>query len=194
MLFGGPCEGQSKNWDMPLRVACARYSLVKGERIVRFALTTRLVNAKKSGSAIYNASIVFSGKRYGTIRLLVVQKGSLRNWFYSTQAVVCLCDSRGSGEAWGLGRDSLARCTARLSLLTGPRKNGFTSIPRFWVAALVCRNRQFCHDVTEQIDTTTHEEDAKNRLLWQGCKNTQHEHENLSPIKSNQMNAELQLI
>jgi hypothetical protein len=39
-LLGGPCEGQSKNWDMPLCVACARYSLVKGERIVRFALST----------------------------------------------------------------------------------------------------------------------------------------------------------
>jgi DNA polymerase III gamma/tau subunit len=49
--------------------------------------------------------------------------------------------------------------------LTGPRKTGFTSIPRFWVAALVCRNRQFGHDVTEQIDTTTHEEDAKNRIV-----------------------------
>jgi hypothetical protein len=49
--------------------------------------------------------------------------------------------------------------------LSGPRKNGFTSIPRFWVAALVCRNRQFCHDVTEQIDTKTHEEDAKNRIV-----------------------------
>lgn len=59
----------------------------------------------------------------------------------------------------------MARCTARVCLLTGPRKNGFTSIPRFWVAALVCRNRQFCHDVTEQIDTTTHEEDAKNRIV-----------------------------
>ncbi len=42
-FLGGPCEGQSKNWDMPLCVACARYSLVKGERIVRFALTTRLL-------------------------------------------------------------------------------------------------------------------------------------------------------
>jgi hypothetical protein len=57
------------------------------------------------GSGIYNESIVFSGKRYGTILLLVIQKGSLRNWFYSTQAVVCLDDNRGSGEAWGLGRD-----------------------------------------------------------------------------------------
>jgi len=72
---------------MPLCVACARYSLVKGERIVRSALTTQLVKATHCGSAIYNASIVFSGKQYGTIRLLVVQTGSLRNWFYSTQAV-----------------------------------------------------------------------------------------------------------
>ncbi|CAM6072385.1 unnamed protein product [Sphagnum tenellum] len=80
------------------------------------------MDSRLSGSAIYNANIVFSGKRYGAIRLLVVQKGSLRNWFYSTQAVVCLCDSRGSGEASGLGRDSLARCTARLCLLTGQRK------------------------------------------------------------------------
>jgi len=72
---------------MPLCVACARYSLVKGERIVRSALTTQLVKTTHCGSAIYNASIVFSGKQYGTIRLLVVQTGSLRNWFYSTQAV-----------------------------------------------------------------------------------------------------------
>jgi hypothetical protein len=92
---------------------------------------------------------VFSGNRYGTIRLLVMQKGSLRNWFFSTQAVVCLSDSRGSGEALGAREGFLARCSARVCLLTGPRKTGFTSIPRFWVAALVCRNRQFCHDVTE---------------------------------------------
>ncbi len=165
ILFGGPCEGQSKNWDMPLRVACARYSLVKGERIVRFALTTRLTIVEVCGSGIYNESIVFSGKRYGTILLLVIQKGSLRNWFYSTRAVVCLSDSRGSGEAWGPREGFLAHSTACVCLLTGPRKTGFTSIPRFWVAALVCRNRQFCHDVTEQIDTTTHEEDAKNRIV-----------------------------
>ncbi len=41
-LFVGLLRGSQKNWDMPLFVPCARYSLVKGERIVRFALSTRL--------------------------------------------------------------------------------------------------------------------------------------------------------
>ena len=35
-------EGPSKNWRMPLYAASTRYSLVKGERIVRFVLTARL--------------------------------------------------------------------------------------------------------------------------------------------------------
>jgi len=32
-----------RNGDKPMGAACARYSLVKGERIVRSALTTRLI-------------------------------------------------------------------------------------------------------------------------------------------------------
>jgi hypothetical protein len=81
--------------------------------------------------------------------------------------------------------------------LTGPRKTGFTSIPRFWVAALVCRNRQFGHHVTEQIDTTTHEEDAKNRICGKTARilNMNMRICHLSnQIKSNQINAELQLM
>ena len=38
LLTGNP----SKNRRMPLFAACTRYSLVKGERIVRFVLTARL--------------------------------------------------------------------------------------------------------------------------------------------------------
>jgi len=38
----------TKNWDMPLFVPCARYSLVKGERIVRFVLSTRLVRRPRA--------------------------------------------------------------------------------------------------------------------------------------------------
>ncbi len=41
-IIRGPPKRQPKNWDMPLFVPHARYSLVKGERIVRFALSTRL--------------------------------------------------------------------------------------------------------------------------------------------------------
>ena len=38
----GPRQGQSKKWGMPVCVPNARYSLVKGERIVRFVLRTWL--------------------------------------------------------------------------------------------------------------------------------------------------------
>ncbi len=41
-IICGPRKRQPKNWGMPLFVPCARYSLVKGERIGRFALSTRL--------------------------------------------------------------------------------------------------------------------------------------------------------
>ena len=36
-------KAPSKNWGMLLIVACTRYSLVKGERIVRSVLTTQLL-------------------------------------------------------------------------------------------------------------------------------------------------------
>jgi hypothetical protein len=44
LQFRGFTKGRnpSKNRRMPLDVASTRYSLVKGERIVRFVLTARL--------------------------------------------------------------------------------------------------------------------------------------------------------
>jgi hypothetical protein len=41
-FVGGLREEHSKKWDMPVCVPSARYSLVKGERIVRSVLSTRL--------------------------------------------------------------------------------------------------------------------------------------------------------
>lgn len=40
--FEGPRRAQPKKWNMSLDVSRARYALVKGERIVRDALNTRL--------------------------------------------------------------------------------------------------------------------------------------------------------
>jgi hypothetical protein len=40
----GPREGQSKKRGIPVSVPSARYSLVKGERIVRSVLSTRFDN------------------------------------------------------------------------------------------------------------------------------------------------------
>ena len=42
LLIDGPCEGRSKKWGIPESVPSARYSLVKGERIVRSVLSTRI--------------------------------------------------------------------------------------------------------------------------------------------------------
>jgi len=47
-----------KNWRMPLWVANTRYSLVKGERIVRTVSTTRLRASKTSFSLIYTSFFV----------------------------------------------------------------------------------------------------------------------------------------
>ncbi|KAG0630682.1 hypothetical protein M758_1G196300, partial [Ceratodon purpureus] len=43
----GPREGRSKKWDMQMYVPSARYSLVKGERIVRSVLSTLLSGIQK---------------------------------------------------------------------------------------------------------------------------------------------------
>ncbi len=51
---------------MPLSVACARYSLVKGERIVRFALTTRLLRKHSFSLDFILQEWDFSGNDYGT--------------------------------------------------------------------------------------------------------------------------------
>ncbi|KAG0603333.1 hypothetical protein M758_10G085800 [Ceratodon purpureus] len=48
----GPREGRSKNRDMPVCVPSARYSLVKGERIVRSVLSTRLRDGQ-SGDPVF---------------------------------------------------------------------------------------------------------------------------------------------
>jgi len=56
VLFGlivGPREGQSKKKGMPVRVPSARYSLVKGERIVRSVLSTRLVEVGSEALGYY---------------------------------------------------------------------------------------------------------------------------------------------
>ena len=49
LLIGNP----SKNRRMPLFAACTRYSLVKGERIVRFVLTARLRDLGRALSFIF---------------------------------------------------------------------------------------------------------------------------------------------
>ncbi len=41
-LFVGLMRGYQKKFEMPLIVPCTRYSLVKGERIVRSELSRRL--------------------------------------------------------------------------------------------------------------------------------------------------------
>ncbi|KAG0559208.1 hypothetical protein KC19_10G087200 [Ceratodon purpureus] len=48
----GPREGRSKNRDMPVCVPSARYCLVKGERIVRSVLSTRLRDGQ-SGDPVF---------------------------------------------------------------------------------------------------------------------------------------------
>jgi len=48
-----------KSWDMPLGVACTRYSLVKGERIVRFAQTTQLLPGVTFQPGIYTRRMEF---------------------------------------------------------------------------------------------------------------------------------------
>ncbi len=51
---------------MPLFVPCARYSLVKGERIVRFALSTRLNDYHSTRGLVYiQFSCKYVGKEYG---------------------------------------------------------------------------------------------------------------------------------
>jgi hypothetical protein len=54
----GPREGQSKKWGMPVCVPSARYSLVKGERIVRSVLSTRLRESERSSAgALYDGLV-----------------------------------------------------------------------------------------------------------------------------------------
>ncbi len=54
-LVCAPRERHPKNWNIPLDVLCTRYSLVKGERIVRCELSTRLW---KSSLVENNISII----------------------------------------------------------------------------------------------------------------------------------------
>jgi len=61
-----PCEGQTKNQDMQLCVACAWNPLVKGERKVHIALATLPLALQKNFKS-YIARVVFPGKPYGTI-------------------------------------------------------------------------------------------------------------------------------
>jgi hypothetical protein len=55
----GPREGQSKKWGMPVCVPSARYSLVKGERIVRSVLSTRLCGNSSMGESTYIREATF---------------------------------------------------------------------------------------------------------------------------------------
>jgi hypothetical protein len=65
----GPREGQSKKWDMPVCVPSARYSLVKGERIVRSVLSTRLDTfLPRRASHLYKRWVVAASIRYGIYR------------------------------------------------------------------------------------------------------------------------------
>ncbi len=50
-----PVTGSPKIGDKPTSVACARYSLVKGERIVCFALTTRQMKQIRLEPGFYTA-------------------------------------------------------------------------------------------------------------------------------------------
>ena len=59
----------SKNWCMLLIVASTRYSLVKGERIVRFVLTTQLHAFAWLARALFQehpAEMTARAQRYGT--------------------------------------------------------------------------------------------------------------------------------
>jgi hypothetical protein len=61
----------SKNWCMLLVVASTRYSLVKGERIVRFVLTTQLHALEWLARAQFQehpAEMANRAQRYGTKR------------------------------------------------------------------------------------------------------------------------------
>jgi hypothetical protein len=49
----GPVSWQSKKRCIPVSVPSARYSLVKGERIVRSVLSTRLVESEPLGAYPY---------------------------------------------------------------------------------------------------------------------------------------------
>ena len=63
----GPREGHSRKKGMPMSVPSARYSLVKGERIVRSMLSTRHCS-EWHGSVIFIAGVTGSAaKRDGII-------------------------------------------------------------------------------------------------------------------------------
>ncbi len=55
LIVWRPVTGSPKIGDKPTSVACARYSLVKGERIVCFALTTRPMKKPGLEPGIYTA-------------------------------------------------------------------------------------------------------------------------------------------
>jgi len=55
LIVWRPVTGSPKIGDKPMSVASARYSLVKGERIVRFALTTRLMDQRLLQPGFYTA-------------------------------------------------------------------------------------------------------------------------------------------
>ncbi len=71
---------------MPLSVACARYSLVKGERIVRFALTTRLVRLLGFDPEFIYSNLGFSGKTYGTKRFFEHRTQVTRSFLFALGA------------------------------------------------------------------------------------------------------------
>ncbi|KAF1890692.1 hypothetical protein Lal_00013287 [Lupinus albus] len=57
-------KGASKNKRMPLKVTCTRYSLVKGERIVRFVLNTRL---REDNNSMHFIFILRCGKQFSMV-------------------------------------------------------------------------------------------------------------------------------
>ena len=61
-------DGPYKNYGMMIIMACTRYSLVKGERIVRFVLTTQL-------SAFYRWTLVLSYSPHWTLHRITMTSG-----------------------------------------------------------------------------------------------------------------------